>query len=271
MFERFKVAIERLDPGNPFARYSLLRSLAAYEFTRPYLKEKKILDAACGAGQGLLHLYPSLNKTTTLVGLDISKEALLYAKRNGCEKGISFCCGDLSHIPFKKESFDIVLSFQVVEHLSPGESLQRYFEEIQRLLKPEGLFFLSTLNRDKTSHGLNPFHVKEYRFDEFREMVRRFFPTSEFFGLWASERYLRLRKAEERFGKNFLRFDAFKLRHRIPKPVWEWTYTAGTYLVNAFVTIGHRRLSDALTLQDFHFIQENLDQALDFLAICRKE
>lgn len=269
MFERFRVAIERLDPGNPFACYSLLRSLAAYEFARPYAEGRKVLDAACGAGHGVRHLAESFSGF--LVGFDLSPEALRYARRLVPSEEVSFCCGDILKIPFQKESFDIVTSFQVVEHLFPGDAVKNYFGEIRRILKKEGLFLISTLNRNKTSHGLNPFHVKEYTGEEFEALVRYYFPASEFFGLSVSERYLVLRESEERFGKTFLKIDRWDLRNRLPKGLWEWGYTLGTYCVNTLVTLCQRKAAKRLTLQDFHFIRENFSQGFDFMGVCRKE
>jgi len=265
MFERFEVAKERLDPGNPYARYPLLRSLAVYEFAKLYSRGKKVLDVPCGAGHGLLHCA---GETLTLVGCDLSQGALQYAKKMSPHHSIHFCCGDLFKLPFRDESFDVVLSFQVVEHFT---SVQSYFQEMLRVLKRGGTFLIATLNKEQTTSGLNPFHVKEYAYPEFEATVRSFFPNAKFFGLMGSERYMKLRRAEGRFGKLFMILDPWGLRHKLPRRFWEGSYTLCTYWVNFIVTNRHRSETDHLTLGDFKMVEENLSKTLDFVAVCTKE
>ena len=263
MWKRLTIGKERLDAGNADAHYSLQRSLAAYAFARRYLADKVVLDAACGTGHGTLFLAGAAR---TLIGLDLSQEALAFAARTPYPN-LGFCCGDLFKLPFQKETFDAILSFQVVEHF---QSPVNYFEELSRVLRQGGVLFLATLNQKKTSHGLNPFHVHEYAFSEFAETVRGHFRKSEFFGVYGSPRYLEARKREAFFGQLFLRIDCLNLRRRLPRPFWEGMYTFGTYLVNAWVS----RTTPAarqLTVEDFEIRTDNLEDALDFIAVCSKE
>ena len=265
MFERVKVATERLDPSNPYGQYPLLRSLAAYEFAKSYTRGRRVLDAPSGAGHGILHLA---GEALTLIGCDISCDALKYAKKNSPQRSIYFCGGDLFQLPFQNESFDVVLSFQVVEHFV---SVERYFQEMRRVLKKDGLLLLATLNKEKTSSGLNPYHVKEYTYPEFKALVHSYFPDAKMFGLVGSARYMKLRHSEERFGKLFASLDPWGLHQKIPKRWWELCYLFCTYFVNFIVTKRHLPESDTLTLQDFKFIQENLSETLDFMAVCTKK
>lgn len=263
MWERLTLGHERLDAGNPYAHYSLQRSLAAYAFARRYLSGKRVLDAACGTGHGTRFLA---GVARILVGLDHSLEALRFAVSSSPE-GARFCCGDLLKLPFRDQSLDAVLCFQVIEHFSSAEPL---LKELSRVLRQGGVLLIATLNDKKTSHGLNPFHIHEYVFDEFSEAIRRHFPSSAFYGVFGSPNYLKARRSEAFFGKLFLRLDRFNLRSRLPRPLWETLYTLGTYLVNLWVsqTIPSSR---ELTVDDFEIGTENLDGALDFIAVCSKE
>ena len=263
MWERLRIARERLDAGNPDAHYSLQRSLAAYDFSGRYLSDKIVLDAACGAGHGTNYLSGAPH---TVVGLDLSPEALLFAAKQG-KRGVRFCCGDLFKIPFRDRSFDAVLCFQAIEHFERPDPL---LYELARVLRRGGILVVSTLNDKKTSHGLNPFHLHEYTFSEFESTLRRVFPASEFFGVFGSPRYLEARRREAHFGQLFLRLDRFGFRNRLPKPVWEGFYTFGTYLVNRWVSRSYSTAKE-LTVRDFDIQSGNLDEALDFIAVCTKE
>jgi len=263
MWKRLTLGHERLDAGNPDAHYSLQRSLAAYDFARRYLSGKIALDAACGAGHGTLFLAGSAR---CLIGVDVSHEALAFAARTP-KPGVVFCCGNLFRLPFQDKSFGAVLSFQVIEHFASPDDFLR---ELSRVLRPGGTLLVATLNQKKTSHGLNPFHVNEYTFLEFSETIRNHFPTSEFFGVFGSPRYLKARRREAFFGTLFLRLDRLNLRNRLPRSCWEWLYTFCTYLVNAWVS---RTTPSAkqLSVRDFDIRTDGLDEALDFIAVCTKE
>lgn len=101
------------------------------------IEGKTILDIGCGPGVQIPYLAPK----NTLIGLDISKHALLRAKKNGyigLEANLDGC-----HLPFQDGQFDIVVATDILEHLfGPLEVLQ----EIRRVLKPNGFALISVPN-----------------------------------------------------------------------------------------------------------------------------
>lgn len=100
---------------------------------------KKLLEVGCGVGGIVPRLNPAENE---LVGMDISSFALNVARKKYPQ--ITFVHGNAEQLPFKKESFDIVLSPNVIEHLSlPQEALR----EIYRILEKDGILIISTPNR----------------------------------------------------------------------------------------------------------------------------
>lgn len=100
---------------------------------------KKILEVGCGVGGIVSKLNPAENE---LVGVDISSFALNVARKKYPQ--ITFVRGNAEQLPFEKESFDIVLFPNVIEHLLlPQEALK----EIYRILKKGGVFVISTPNR----------------------------------------------------------------------------------------------------------------------------
>ncbi len=103
-------------------------------------KNKKILEIGCGAGGGTLYLK-SLLEPKEIIGVDISKTAVEKTQK----KGIVAHTINVSEerLPFKDEVFDLVVSFEVIEHVFDTGS---FIEEIKRVLKPGGTLFISTPN-----------------------------------------------------------------------------------------------------------------------------
>lgn len=86
------------------------------------------------------------------------------ANRKYGNQKLSYLNGSVEYLPFENQSFDVVVSFETIEHV--GEEIQRKFlEEICRVLKPEGTLIMSTPNKAVYTdlvEGENPFHIKEF-------------------------------------------------------------------------------------------------------------
>lgn len=110
----------------------------------------EVLDVGCGAGdfsEAISHFRPDL----TIHAVDISKKAIAYAKTRGLK--VSFKTADVQNLPYKDNSFDAVVCFDLIEHVkSPSKALK----EIRRVLKPGGVFhvFLPTEGNIFTLEGL---------------------------------------------------------------------------------------------------------------------
>jgi hypothetical protein len=88
---------------------------------------------------------------------------------------LAFGVGDARQIPLATESFDVVVSFETLEHLYEQ---QTFLSEVKRVLKPGGVFIVSTPDRDVYSPAVvaaNPFHVRELTRDEFMQLMRGIF------------------------------------------------------------------------------------------------
>jgi ubiquinone/menaquinone biosynthesis C-methylase UbiE len=149
-----------------------LQHLARYEFAAEYVKGKRVLDVACGTGYGSRRLAEA--GADSVIGLDISSEAVCYATEHYRAGNLSFRVGDAEHIEVDNATVDVVVSFETIEHLSRPE---QYLAEVSRVMTAEGLFLVSTPNRRLTSpwrplkRPVSPFHVQEWLPEEFYAML----------------------------------------------------------------------------------------------------
>ena len=152
-----------------------------YYSVLPLVKDKVVLDAACGEGYGTNIL--SMN-AASVSGIDISEEAIARARRKYQNKSnISFLSGSVNELPFPDQSMDVVVSFETIEHIT--EELQcEFLDEITRVLKKDGVLVMSTPNKRIYSdlyNYHNEFHVKEFYGNEFYAFLKSRFRFVQFY------------------------------------------------------------------------------------------
>jgi ubiquinone/menaquinone biosynthesis C-methylase UbiE len=149
--------------------------LARYHCAAPYCRGKRVLDVATGTGYGANILRKE--GAAEVVAVDRERRALDYgAKRYGTD-GLRWVQADAYAVPFGSE-FDVVVSFETIEHLKEPE---KFVVECKRLVKPGGLFLVST----PLSVGgpmCSEFHEREFSREEFESLLGRHFPRFELFG-----------------------------------------------------------------------------------------
>lgn len=144
----------------------------------------RVLDAACGTGYGSAMLSEA--GAAEVEGLDLSTAGVAEATALYERPGLTFRQGSVLALTNGDASFDVVVSFETVEHV--GDDVA-YVKEMRRVLKPGGLFFCSTPNRKMTNPGMaiedrpyNPFHVREYSSGEFVSLLRSAFDDVQLLG-----------------------------------------------------------------------------------------
>ncbi len=125
-----------------------------------------VLDAGCGTGYGSEIIAAA--GARRVVGLDISQEAIDYARSSSSQAASEFQVGGLHELPFEDESFDLAVCFEVIEHV---EEQSRAIAELRRVLKPSGVLAISSPNRDVYPPG-NPHHVHEFVPEELEQALR---------------------------------------------------------------------------------------------------
>ena len=145
--------------------------VARYAFAARLTAGKRVLDAGCGTGYGTAELAARARST---VGIDVAFEAVQGAR------GAQYAQASVTAMPFRSGTFDLVVAFEVIEHLADWRTL---LSEARRVLAPGGLFLVSTPNRlyyaeSRETEGPNPYHVHEFDYEEFRIALAEFFPVS---------------------------------------------------------------------------------------------
>jgi SAM-dependent methyltransferase len=139
-----------------------------------------VLDVACGEGYGAAMLAENAN---SVVGVDISTGAIRHAiGRYGGRANLAFIAASCDRLPFPDASFDLVTSFETIEHI---ETQQAFIAEIARVLRPGGVLLLSSPNKRLYSDAHdyhNEFHVRELYRDELEDLLRAAFPHRAWLG-----------------------------------------------------------------------------------------
>lgn len=151
--------------------------LHRYAIAKDMVKNKTILDIACGEGYGANLLADSARFVT---GVDIDSHTISKAANKYRKPNLKFIEGQVEHIPFPDHVFDIVVSFETLEHTNEHT---RMMQEIKRVLKPDGITIISTPEKKEYSDAtgyVNPFHVKELYEHEFTGLIRQFFSCNYF-------------------------------------------------------------------------------------------
>jgi len=169
---------ERLIPG--LKNFSELEHLNRYYFVvnQIELKDKIVLDIASGEGYGSNILAKHALQVT---GVDISLEAIEYATDKYRTKNLKFVHGDVTKIPMKDNSVDVVVSFETIEHHDKHFEM---LQEIKRILRIDGVLIISSPDKYYYSdipNYKNEFHVKELYNAEFKELISRNFIKTFFF------------------------------------------------------------------------------------------
>jgi SAM-dependent methyltransferase len=197
-----------------------------------------------------------------VVGVDSSWETARRARR----RRLNVSCSDLCGLPFRDGSFDVVCSFQVLEHLREPA---RFLGEAVRVLRPSGVLVLTTPNQ-LTSFSENPYHVKEYRAEELRELLEPWFSSVEILGVFGSERVRSLESSRERQVKRLLGLDPLGLRRILPEWMQRWAFARLARFVRRRMQSEDLVSFRELELSDFSIGKERLEASLDLLAIGRK-
>ena len=172
---------ERDDMFSPRAtdKYERYEHLQRYKYAAKRC-QGKILDLGCGTGYGTKILS---EKSDEVYGVDNSQKAVDYARK--IYPGPLYTCCSAEKLPYEDNFFDAVVVFEVIEHF---QDVEKALDEVYRVLKKNGDFFISTPNPrhfgKMIKHllfkkpypekvGPNIYHIKEFYYDEFLDLLKK--------------------------------------------------------------------------------------------------
>lgn len=162
---------ERYIPGE--SRVTGIESMHRYAVAAGLVAGHRVLDIACGEGYGSFMLS---QKASSVVGVDLNRQAVEAAKAKYGKENLTFLCADAAAVPLPDHCFDSIVSFESIEHIpSPAA----FLKELHRLLIPGGLLIISSPNKTPFDayHGkdVNNFHINELEQAELEEMLNGLF------------------------------------------------------------------------------------------------
>jgi 2-polyprenyl-3-methyl-5-hydroxy-6-metoxy-1,4-benzoquinol methylase len=231
---------ERTLPDVPAENYWFRRHLAVYEWVAERCAGLDVVDMACGEGYGCDVLA---RRARSVTGVDANPEAYEHARLKYSRPGVRFVRELVERF---EQPCEIVVFLQTIEHVEdPGAVLDHF----RRLLPQGGVAFVSTPNLltlapPGAPKSDNPWHVREYRAEEFRRLCAGSFEQVDMYGLFHA-RKLRAHELALRLG-------------------WDRVHAA------LGITRGfYDRFTPAISARDFALRKGDLDRALDFVAVLR--
>ncbi|MFM5008870.1 methyltransferase domain-containing protein [Aeromonas sp. R9-2] len=181
----FSLLLEERDLHMDMMRESGSRSDAhiyRYKFACDYIRPgDRVLDAACGLGYGS-HVIAHQSKAKSVLGVDGSRFAIEYANATYADESTKYMEGYLPDTlsSYSDASFDIIISFETLEHVENPESV---LNEFYRLLSPGGRLITSVPNdwSDESGEDPNPFHFHVYKLGKFDSQLGALFDIESYF------------------------------------------------------------------------------------------
>jgi SAM-dependent methyltransferase len=158
---------ERTIPDLDIENYWFRRHEVVYQRLAPRCAGREVLEAGCGEGYGA-DLIAGVARR--VVAVDYDQAAVAHVRSR--YRRVEVMQANLADLPLPDASVDVVVNFQVIEHLWDQA---QFVAECARVLRPSGLLMVSTPNRITFSPGrdtpINPFHTRELNAEELTQLL----------------------------------------------------------------------------------------------------
>lgn len=251
--------------------YTLVANLA---------KNMVVLDLGCNTGYGSEILSKKAQK---VVGVDVSENAISISQKQYGHLNIDFHLIDGKKLPFEDNTFDIIISCQVIEHIV---DYNIYINELKRVLSPSGVVFFTTPNANlRLDPGMKPwnqFHVREFNHSELLNLLNEYFSSVKTMGLNTEKELADIEINRINKSKEFARISqqllvtnkqlSFKLivKKWLPKVVLEKFRNMRNSKSERNQMIDEN-FTKKYGFEDLNYQTNNQSNALDLLAICTND
>ncbi len=233
---------ERTLPDVAEENYWFQRHLVVYRWIAKKCSGALVADMACGEGYGSDELA---RHARGVVGVDANPETFEHARLKYRRPSLKFE-RSLVEEHVGDDAYDAIVFLQTIEHLQdPGIALRHFRSQ----LGPSGICYISTPNRltlapPGAEKSDNPWHVMEYTAEEFHDLLAGHFSKVELHGVFHA------RKLQAHDLALKLGWDRIHRRLGMTDRFYRW-------------------FTGAIAFDDFRLVGDELDGALDFVAVCR--
>ncbi len=236
------------------------RLLSAYVFAEKYMSGD-VLELGCGEGRGIDII---LERSKSFTAIDkISEVTERLSRKYPNEKFISSSFPPLKNI--ENESFDTLISFQVIEHIKNDKL---FIKEIHRILKPGGKALISTPNISMTLTR-NPWHVREYTSQQLIDLASRNFKKIIMKGINGNDKIKKYYDDNKKSVMKFKRLDIFNLEKYLPNFLYKIPYEFLNRMNRNKLQANDNSLVSSITTNDYSLENDN-PKNLDLFLILEK-
>lgn len=257
--------------------------IKAYDFVAPFCKDKKVLDIGCFIGYGDTRIF---SQAKEIIAIDNDDKALEFARRSRLIPNVKFEKVDARGLPFSNETFDIVIAFQLIEHIPPNE-VSSFLCEVRRVLKEKGLLFILTPNRKfrllPFQRPFNPEHYQEFTAKKLLKDLKTNFENVEIKGTQAKDWIAEIER--NRIRKSpflvYVRDPFYRFLNIIlPIKIKIWLKSSKLKITKSY-RFKNKRIADnheifnnlfkRFSMEDFYLENQVTDKSMDLFAICKKD
>ena len=236
------------------------RLLSAYVFSQKYIRGD-VLELGCGEGRGIDIILKESKSFTAIDKIKDVIEKLSLKYRDNVFISSNF--PPLSDI--EDNSFDTVISFQVIEHIQDDT---QYISEIERILRPGGVALITTPNI-KMTLTRNPWHVREYTSEELNRLCRKYFFQVDVLGISGNSKVIEYYNQNLESVKRFKRLDIFNLEKNLPNFIYKIPYEFLNRINRNNLQKNDNELVSDITFKDYELVKDDPNN-LDLFVVLKK-
>ena len=251
-----EITSDKIPSDNPLHH----RLLSAYAIVEKYIIGD-VLELGCGEGRGIDII---LKKSKTFTAVDkITKAIDILSEKYPDEKFISTSFPPL--IDIDENTFDTVISFQVIEHIRDDNL---FLQEIYRILKPGGKAFITTPNI-KMTLTRNPWHIREYTSDELTHTASKYFDKVEMRGISGNKKVIEYYNHNVKSVQRFKKLDFLNLEENLPSFIYKIPYEYLNRYNRNNLSENNSKLVSSITYKDYMLVNDSPNN-LDLFLILKK-